>query len=38
VTRFADYSDAELEGYMTANIGRWGAEFERLTIIKELEL
>jgi hypothetical protein len=38
VTRFADYSDAELERYMTANLGRWGAEFERLTIIKELEL
>lgn len=38
VTRFADYSDTELERYMTANVGRWGAEFERLTIIKELEL
>jgi hypothetical protein len=38
VTRFADYSDLELESYMTANIGRWGTEFERLTIIKELEL
>jgi hypothetical protein len=38
VTRFADYSDVELESYMTANVGRWGAEFERLTIIKELEL
>jgi hypothetical protein len=38
VTRFADYSDAELESYMTLNVGRWGAEFERLTIIKELEL
>ncbi|HEV2572970.1 MAG TPA: ABC-three component system middle component 2 [Beijerinckiaceae bacterium] len=38
VTRFSDYSDAELESYMTENVGRWGAEFERLTIIKELEL
>ena len=38
VTRFVDYSDAELEKYMTANIGRWGAEFDRLTIIKKLEL
>jgi len=38
VARFADYSDAELERYMTANVGRWGAEFERLAIIKELEL
>ena len=38
VTRFVDYSDAELEKYMTANVGRWGAEFDRLTIIKNLEL
>lgn len=38
VTRFADYSDEKLESFMTANIGRWGAEFDRLTIIKELEL
>ena len=38
VTRFFDYSDAEFERYMTANVGRWGAEFERLAIIKELEL
>lgn len=38
VTRFVDYSDAELEKYMTANVGRWGAEFDRLTIIKKLEL
>ena len=38
VTRFSDYSDIELERYMTANVGRWGAEFERLSIIKEIEL
>ncbi|WP_420132738.1 ABC-three component system middle component 2 [Rhodopseudomonas sp.] len=38
VNRFATYSDAELERYMTENIGRWGAEFERLSAIKELEL
>ena len=38
VTRFANYSDTELDSYMNANIGRWGAEFERLTIIKELKL
>ena len=37
-TRFADYSDVELEKFMTANVGRWGAEFPQLTIIKELEL
>lgn len=38
VTRFADHSDAELDRYMAANVGRWGAEFERFTIMKELEL
>lgn len=38
VTRFADYSDAELENYMASNIGQWGAEFERLAVIKELVL
>lgn len=38
MTRFVDYSDSELEKYMTTNVGRWGAEFDRLTIIKKLEL
>jgi hypothetical protein len=38
VTRFSTYSDEKLESYMTQNIGRWGAEFDRLAIIKELEL
>lgn len=38
VQRFAGFSDDELEGYMTENIGRWGAEFDRLALIKELEL
>lgn len=38
VARFSVYSDVELETYMTENIGHWGAEFERLAFIKELEL
>lgn len=38
VSRFATYSDEMLESYMTANLGRWGAEFDRLAVIKELEL
>ncbi|MFD1627973.1 ABC-three component system middle component 2 [Azospirillum griseum] len=38
VRHFATYTDEMLESYMTENIGRWGAEFDRLTIIKELEL
>ena len=38
VSRFATYTDEMLESYMTENVGRWGAEFDRLTAIKELEL
>lgn len=38
VSRFAAYTDDMLESYMNENVGRWGAEFDRLTAIKELEL
>ncbi len=38
VSHFATYTDEMLENYMTENVGRWGAEFDRLTAIKELEL
>jgi hypothetical protein len=38
VSHFATYTDEMLERYMTENVGRWGAEFDRLTAIKELEL
>nr|WP_276516727.1 ABC-three component system middle component 2 [Bradyrhizobium ottawaense] len=38
VMRFGDMKDTELSAYMTASIGKWGAEFERLTAINELEL
>ena len=36
--RFGALSDTELERYMTENVGRWGAEFDRLTALQELEL
>jgi len=36
--RFGEISDSDLEGYMTENVGRWGAEFERLTALRDLEL
>lgn len=38
VSRFAICTDEMLEKYMNDNVGRWGAEFDRLTAIKELEL
>jgi hypothetical protein len=38
IDRFGAMDDAELSAFMTANIGRWGAEFERLTAINDLEL
>jgi hypothetical protein len=36
--RFGTTGDAELERYMTINIGKWGAEFERLSALRDLEL
>jgi hypothetical protein len=38
VSRFGSMSDAELISFMTDNVGRWGAEFERLAAIRDLEL
>ncbi|WP_035449686.1 ABC-three component system middle component 2 [Aliihoeflea sp. 2WW] len=38
VSHFATYTDEMLESYMNENVGRWGAEFDRLTAIKDLEL
>ena len=38
VSRFTPFTDEMLESYMTDNVGRWGAEFDRLAAIKELEL
>jgi len=36
--QFGSMSDSQLKGYMTENVGRWGAEFERLAALRELEL
>ncbi|KWV53125.1 hypothetical protein AS156_09095 [Bradyrhizobium macuxiense] len=38
IDRFGRMDDYELSAFMTENIGRWGAEFERLAAIKYLEL
>ena len=38
VDRFGKLQDEELENYMTVNVGRWGAEFDRLTALNDLEL
>ena len=36
--QFGSMSDDQLKRYMTQNVGRWGAEFERLASLRELEL
>jgi len=36
--RFGSMEDRDLSNFMTRNIGRWGAEFDRITAIKDLEL
>lgn len=38
IERFGLMADDELTSFMSENIGRWGAEFERLTAIDDLEL
>ncbi|MDJ0822503.1 MAG: hypothetical protein QNJ09_11945 [Paracoccaceae bacterium] len=38
VSHFGTYTDDMLESYITENVGRWGAEFDRLTAIRALEL
>lgn len=38
VSNFGSYSDSELNAFMSANIGRWGAEFETSTALRNLEL
>lgn len=35
--RFGDMPDDELETFMNANVGKWGAEFERFTAARDLE-
>src|SRR6266852_4398954 len=36
--RFGSLNDSQLTAFMSANVGRWGAEFERLTSLRTLEL
>jgi len=38
VERFGEMADTELLAFMAANVGRWGAEFDRQTAIDNLEL
>jgi len=38
IGRFCHYSDESLTAFMSENVGRWGAEFERLTALRNLEL
>ena len=38
VKHFGDMNDSELSDFMTESIGKWGAEFDRLTAINDLEL
>jgi len=38
VHRFGAIPDRELSNFMEQNIGRWGAEFDRLTALNDLEL
>ena len=38
IGHFGSMDNAALSSFMTDNIGRWGAEFERLVAIKDLEL
>ncbi|PZR92613.1 MAG: hypothetical protein DI537_12655 [Stutzerimonas stutzeri] len=38
IARFQHFDDRALQSYMSENIGRWGAEFDRLTAINDLEL
>jgi hypothetical protein len=37
-SHFGNLSDSELDRFMTTNVGRWGAEFDRLTALNDLEL
>lgn len=38
IDKFGTMLDRELDTFMSSNVGRWGAEFERLSAIKDLEL
>lgn len=36
--RFGSMSDHDLNAFMAENIGRWGAEFEKMTALRDLDL
>jgi len=36
--RFGSMGDHDLNVFMTENIGKWGAEFERMTALRDLDL
>jgi hypothetical protein len=38
IGQFGSYSNEDLDSFMSRNIGRWGAEFEHLTALRDLEL
>lgn len=38
VARFGTLDDQELSAFMTENVGRWGAEFDGLSALNNLEL
>lgn len=38
VEKFGEMTDTELLNFMAANVGRWGAEFDRHTALNNLEL
>lgn len=38
VDRFGTMGDQEPREFMTENVGKWGAEFERITALRDLEL
>ena len=35
---FGAASDEELQEFMAANVGKWGAEFDRLSALQDLQL
>jgi hypothetical protein len=38
IGRFGKMSDTDLSAFMTEHVGRWGAEFDRIAAIRDLEL
>jgi len=38
IKTFGKHSDVALQNYMTEHVGKWGAEFEQLPALNELEL